>query len=253
MRSNRSGLAAILAINIAALGLGVQKTSAQTVNLDTGTGTVPWLVTRTLIGGETVPNTNGGDSAGDSELYSAVPVAAPLPSTWISPSDLGGDGNAQWVSWSTTTGADYSGDNSYPSPVDDGTSYVFTDTFWLHGAEGDYLSLNTYLAADNAITGISLEDLTQDMMVPGTFTDNSIDDSNYFHYANDFSAGELFQSAPDQEFCLTVDVVNWDTDPYNDPESTGMILTGTAMVVPEPSSMLLCAGAAMGMLLKRRR
>jgi hypothetical protein len=251
MRRNRASLAAFLAIPILGIGFTAAKAFAQIVNLDTGTA--PWTVTRTLIGGETDPNTNGGDSAGDSETYTAVPVAAPLPGTWITPSELGGDGNAQWVSWSTTTGADYDGDNSYPTPVDDGTSYVFNLTFWLHGAPGDYMSLNSYLAADNAITGISLEDLSQDMMVPGTFTDNSLDNSNYFHFANEFDASELFQTGPWQQFSLTVDVVNWDTDRFNDPESTGLILTGTAMVVPEPTSFGLLFVSSMLLAARRRR
>ncbi len=251
MRSNKPYHAAILAAAIAGLGLAVPSAFADVVTLDTGIA--PWMVTRTLIGGESMANTNGGDSAGDSETYTAVDVLNPY-SNWINPSTLG-DGLSNWIGWFALSGNGYEGDASNPNITDDGTSYVYTDTFTLAGTANSLFEINGALVGgDNIITDISLEDDTAAENVPLTISYNPLFPTNYYFQANSFSAFASGLFPPPQTFTLTVDVVNWDTDPYDDPEGTGMILDGSAeSVVPEPASMLLCVVAAMGMLLRRKR
>jgi hypothetical protein len=257
MQSNRSNLAVILAAAIAALGLAAPAAFADSADLDTGVAS--WSVQRNLIGGEADPNTNNLPS----DTYPAVPVLDPFyepnffENAWVVPSSLG-DGSAEWVSWTSYSGTTYDGDAEDGEIVDDGTSYVYTETFTLTAAEDALFKIKGSLAADNVISGISLEDDTEEENVPVTFVDNSLDDSNYYHVASTFSASEpdLFDDSSEQEFTLTVDVINWDGSPYGDPEGTGFILDGWAHAypdVPEPSSILLCVGAATGALLRRKR
>jgi len=256
MQSNRLNFAGILSVAVGALGLAAPVALADSADLDTGVAS--WSVQRNLIGGEADPNTNNLPS----DTYSAVPVLDPFyepnffENAWIPPSSLG-DGNAQWVSWTSFSGTTYDGDAETQTP-DDGTSYVYTDTFTLNAAEDALFKINGSLAADNVISGITLEDDTQEENVPVTFVDNSLSPTNYYHVANTFSASDpdLFEDSSEQEFTLTVDVINWDGSPYGDPEGTGFILSGWAHAypdVPEPSSILLCVGAATGTLLRRRR
>ena len=214
------------------------------------------MVTRTEIGGETSPNTNEITVValpGNSQTYSAADVADPFYPHWIQASAVG-DGDAQWVSWDASTGMGYEGDNENSAITNDATSYVYTDTFTLNGAANASLSVNAQLAADNIITGVSLVDDTESENVPVNFTDNSLDSTNYYFQASSFtaSAPDLFESSSSQTFTLMVDVVNWDGDRFDAPEGTGFILDGTA-AVPEPTSMLLIAGAVTGTLFRGRR
>jgi len=254
-RSNRPYLAAILTIAIVGLWLAVPAAFADLITLDTGTAPydASWTVTRTLIGGESVPNADSGDSAGDSYTYLAVDVADPY-SSWLQASSLG-DGLAEWVSWDPSTGQGYEGDAEVGSITNDGTSYVYTDTFTLNGAPNAVFEVNgALLAGDNVITGISLEDETAAVSVPLTISYNPLSPTQFYYQASSFSAFASGLFPPTQTFTLTVDVVNWDGSRFNDPEGTGFILDGSAItVVPEPSSMLLCVGAVIGTLLRRRR
>ncbi len=257
MQSRRT---TVLAVAILGFGLAVPAAFADSVILDTGTGNAPWTVTRTLIGGESVPNTNGGDSAGDSETYTAVDVADPVyaNNAWVQANTVG-DGNAQWVSWTADAGTNYEGDSStgtgttYDPSIDSATSYVYTDTFTLSGAANASVEVSGALvAADNVITGISLEDITANKNVPLTVTDNSVTPTNYYHFPSAFSTlpnSGLFQSSTSQTFTLTVDVVNWDGDRFSAPESTGFLLDGSASTVtPLPKAswalMVLVGGWA---------
>ena len=146
MRSNRSHLAAISAVAIVVLGVAVPAAFADVVaGLDTGTA--PWMVTRTEIGGETSPNTNEitvVGAPGNSQTYSAADVADPFYPHWIQASAVG-DGDAQWVSWDASTGMGYEGDNENSAITNDATSYVYTDTFTLNGAANASLSVNAQL------------------------------------------------------------------------------------------------------------
>jgi hypothetical protein len=256
MRSNRSYLAAISTAVIAGLGLAAPAAFADMMTLDTGIA--PWMVTRTEIGGETSPNTDEitpVGEAGNSQTYTAADVSEPFYPHWIQASDVG-DGDAQWVSWDASTGMNYEGDNENSAITDDGTSYVYTDTFTLNGAANASLEVSAQLAADNIITGTSLEDDTDLENVPVDFTDNSLDSTNYYFQASSLTAfaSGLFESSSPQTFTLTVDVVNWDGSRFDSPEGTGFILDGDAETyVPEPSAILLGVAAAMGTLLRRRR
>jgi hypothetical protein len=250
MQSNKPYPAGTLAVAIVGLGLAVPAAFAGSLTSATlDTGIAPWMVTRTLIGGETAYNEPGDeDSAGDSQLYTAVDVTAPLPPSWANPGTVG-DESAKWISWAADTGItpdDYSGDNENSSIINDGTSYIYTDTFTLMGAANASIEVSDALvAADNIITGVSLKDVTVDKNVPLAFTDNSLTfppapDTNYYYTPSAFSTlpnSGLFQSSPSQTFTLTVDVVNWDGSKYDAPESTGLLLDGSAAaIVPLPAA-----------------
>jgi hypothetical protein len=265
MQSHRANLAGILSVAAVVLGLAAPVARADSADLDTETGS-PWTVTRTLIGGEGSFNTGHlTNNAGDTETYPVVDVLDPFntpnyfTNAWVQASSVG-DGNAQWVSWTSFSGTTYEGDSA-GTATNDGTSYVYEETFTLEGAGDATFEASGSLAADNVITGVTLEDDTQSENIPVTFVDNSLSPSNYYHVPSSFSAtaDDLFDDSSEQEFTLTVDVVNWDGDPYDDPEGTGFILEGDAdaypdpLIVPEPSSILLCIAAATGTLLKRRR
>ena len=148
------------------LWLAAPASFADLITLDTGVAP-SWTVTRTLIGGETSPNVNG-DSAGDSYTYPAVDVADPFYPYWVQASTVG-DGLAQWVSWDPSTGIGYYGDSEIGANA---TSYVYTDIFTLNGAANASLEVNASLAADNIISGISLEDDTAAESVPLNITYN---------------------------------------------------------------------------------
>jgi len=209
------------------------------------------MVTRTLIGGESVPNQNGGDLLGDSQLYVAVPVASPIYPSWVQANTVG-DGNAQWISWDASTGVGYSGDNENNAITNDGTSYVYTDTFTVTGAgNASFAVSGALVAADNVITGISLTYDGGAVNVPVTFTDNSLSSTNYYHVPSTFSAyaSGLFQSSSSQTFTLTVDVINWDGSRFDTPDGTGLLLDGTGVTVtPLPAAawggllLLVCVG-----------
>ena len=121
---------------IVGLGLAVRAAFAGSVSLDTGVAT--WMINRTLAGFETQANLDGGDTAGDSDTSTAVDVAEPVnipyffENSWVQ-ADTVGDGNAQWISFIPGTGVGYDGDWEDSSITDDGTSYVYTDTFKLKG------------------------------------------------------------------------------------------------------------------------
>lgn len=245
-----------LVVGMAWLGSCASSLMAGTVNLDTGAWnatSAPWQVTRTLIGGESVPNPNG-DSAGTSYTWThTTDVSNPAYPNWIAASSVG-DGLAKWVSYAGDTGSfSYAGDTANPLILNDGTSYVYAVTFTLSSAATARLQVSGSIAADNVISGLTLFDDTASSSVPLNVKYNNESLIIYYRPASTFTNAGPFTFSGTHVFTLTADVVNWSTDPSGKPYSTGFILDGTASTIPEPATLSLLAILVGVGLFRRRR
>jgi hypothetical protein len=240
----------VLAAVVAALGAVTPMVQANSVVLDTlsnanGTADTGWMVSRTTdpassgtaIGVVAIPNSDipgYGNSAQSGVWYPASSL---------------GNGNSNWVSWSSpdvkNTGSNYAGDLQ-------GTQYTYSKTFTLASdftGPGSF-TLSGTMAFDNFVSSVSLK--VNDKEVPNAITLTPVTtypvsigtytEFGYVYTINAAAAPMDFSSPT--TFVLTVNGVNKDS--YSQPGPTGFIFAGTATAVPVP--LPAAAGVGFGML-----